>query len=157
MDCKAPIGLKFSILQRAFRRRVDAMLAEKGLTSVQLSVLGQLDRLKRGEAAEISQRDLEKAAKVSHSTMADIIKRLEKKGFVAVYPSEDDRRCKRIEPTELAGQLGTELSELDEEVFSQLCAGMSQEQICALRGAIDIMLENVGAFSVVKGCDKDKC
>lgn len=35
MDCEIPIGARFSILHRSFRRRIDELIGEQGLTGVQ--------------------------------------------------------------------------------------------------------------------------
>ena len=66
MDDKLPMGLRFSLLHRAFKRRMDALLSEKELTGVQFGVLGALIRRERQGAEEISQRDLEEATHVGH-------------------------------------------------------------------------------------------
>ena len=156
MDKELPIGLQFAIVNRAFRRQVDEMLAEKGLTSVQFGVLGQLNKLETEGADEINQRDLENAARVSHSTMTEIVKRLEKKGFVRCCPGEKDGRCKRIEATPLAKELGNELNKLDEKVFAALCEGMDDEERAALRAALKLMLSNTVSLGSGKGCEKEK-
>ena len=156
MDREIPIGLQFAIVNRAFRRQVDEMLAEKGLTGVQFAVLGQLNKLENEGLDEINQRDLENAARVSHSTMTEIVKRLEKKGFVRCCPGEKDGRCKRIEATPLARELGSELSKLDEKVFASLCAGMEDAEKTALRDAVKLMLSNAEGFNSGKGCEKEK-
>ena len=156
MDKEYPIGLQFAIVNRAFRRQVDDMLAEKDLTGVQLSILGQLNKLEGEGAEEINQRDLEKAAHVSHSTMTEIVKRLEKKGFVRCCPGMRDGRCKRIEATPLAKQLGDELIRLDENVFAALCSGMEDAEKTALRAALKLMLSNAESFGGGKGCEKKK-
>ena len=59
MERPMPMGLRFSLLHRAFLRRLDARLQEKGLTGVQFGVLGQLERLRCEGRAEVNQRDLE--------------------------------------------------------------------------------------------------
>ncbi len=54
-----------------------------GLTAVQLRVLGELSRAESMGACEINQKDLEKALAVTHPTMTEIIKRLEKKKLLS--------------------------------------------------------------------------
>jgi len=156
LDREYPIGLQFAIVNRAFRRRVDEMLAEKDLTGVQFGVLGRINKLESEGTEEINQRDLENATRVSHSTMTEIIKRLEKKGFVRCFPGRKDGRCKRIEATALARELGCELERLDEEVFATLCDGMRDGEKDALRAALKTMLSNAEDFGGGKGCEKEK-
>ena len=137
-----PMGVRFSLLHRAFRRKLDEMLGEKELTGVQFGVLGQLRRLRRDGRAEINQRDLEAATHVTHPTMTEIVKRLEKQGFVVCTPSERDRRFKCIKPTDKAAALQREMDELDESIYQELCRGLTPEEIAVFRTVTDKMLDN---------------
>ena len=145
MDEKLPVGLRFSLLHRAFRRRMDALLSEKELTGAQFGVLMALLHLEREGAEEISQRALEDRSRVTHATMTEILKRLEKKGFVSMEQSLRDRRSKCIHALDRAYRLKEELAELEEETFAWLCTGLRQEEIAALLAATDRMLHNAYA------------
>ncbi len=137
-----PIGAKFAIIHRAFRRELDAMLREKGLTGAQFGVLKALDRLERERGGETSQRDLEELSRSSHPTMTEILKKLEKKGFIETCPSETDRRRKRIVQTEKARELGRETFAMDEETFARFSAGLDAVQTAQLGEMLDMLLEN---------------
>ena len=147
MEKNMPMGLRFSLLHRAFLRRLDARLQEKGLTGVQFGVLGQLQRLRGEGGAEVNQRDLERATHVTHPTMTEILKRLEKQGFVQCAPSERDRRFKSVYPTEKAAALRQEMDELDGQIFRELCRGLADEDVERLTAMTETLLKN--AFS---GC-----
>lgn len=151
MEQEIPIGLRFSIIHRSFKKRVDELLKEKELTAVQLGVLSQLRRLEREGSEEIRQRDLELAAHMSHPTMTELLKRLERKELVELCPSAQDRRCKLIRSTDKAEALRAQLGEVDREVFDWLCRGMDEKQIETLLSAMDIMLENAAGCC----CGKD--
>ena len=138
-----PIGLRFSLLHRAFMKQLDARLQEKGLTGVQFGVLSQLRRLQLAGREEINQRDLEEATHVTHPTMTEIVKRLEKQGFVVCTPSERDRRFKSIRPTDRAAALQREMDELDDSIFRELCRGLTAEEVDALRALTDKLLDNI--------------
>jgi DNA-binding MarR family transcriptional regulator len=142
MDGNMPIGLRFSLLHRSFKKKMDEMLAEKELTGVQFGVMGALMRMERCGKEEISQRDLEEATRLAHPTMTEILKRLEKKEFLRAEQSGRDRRCKCIHATEKAYLLRDEIAEVENETFSWLCKGLSPEQIEALLSATDVMLQN---------------
>ena len=154
MRSDMPIGLRFSLLHRAFIRQMDQRLREKDLTGVQFGVLAALIRLEERGEAELSQRDLENASRVTHPTMTEIIKRLEKKGFLLCRPGRLDRRRKCVSSTEKARSLRREMDELDHSVFLWLCRGMSREQMEQLIGAIDRMLENA-AVCCGKGSEEN--
>lgn len=142
MEQTMPMGLRLTLLHRAFRRQLDERLQAQGLTGVQFGVLSQLRRLQCGGQREINQRDLEGAMQVTHPTMTEIIKRLEKQGFVACAPSERDRRFKSIRPTEKAAALHQELHELDESVFRELCRGFTPEEVAQFTDFTARMLKN---------------
>ena len=144
MEKEMPIGLRFSLLHRSFKKQLDEQLKEKELTGVQFGVLGQLDRLERSGQGEVYQKDLELATHVTHPTMTEIIKRLEKQGFVVCRPGKKDRRYKCICSTEKSKQLGREMAEVDRQVFDRLCSGLSAEQKASLIAMTDIMLDNAG-------------
>ena len=148
-----PVGLRFSLLHRAFRRRMDALLSEKDLTGVQFGVLGALVRLEKDGQNEISQSALEERTRVSHATMTELLKRLEKKDFLRCEQSPRDRRFKIIRPMEKAYALIGELAELENETFSWLCTGLSPEQVESMLSATDVMLRNAFENCRKKGCD----
>ena len=149
-----PYGMRFSILGRTFKRQLDERLLEKDLTGVQLGVLKELEQLEASGAAEVNQRDLEKASHVTHPTMTEILKRLERKGFVCCCQSSLDRRHKRISSTEKSMQLRQELSCMDEAILEELSRGLSQQQLETLWEILDVMLDN--AFNICrKGCDEN--
>lgn len=142
MEHELPYGLRFSLLGRFFKKRLNEQLMEKELTGVQLSVLKELERLEDSGSSEIRQRDLENISHVTHPTMTEILKRLERKEFISCRRSSTDRRSKCISTTEKSRQLRQELSEMDEAVLTELSQGLSREQVAQLWEITDVMLEN---------------
>ena len=65
-------GLRFSILDREFKKKLEERANRMGLTAVQLRVLGELSRLESMGIEEINQKDLEKVIAVTHPTMTEI-------------------------------------------------------------------------------------
>ena len=146
-----PAGLRFSILHRSFMKQLDRLLQEQGLTGVQFGVLGQLRRLEEAGQEEINQRDLETATRVTHPTMTEIIKRLERQGYIVCAPSARDRRFKSIRSTEKALALRSETAELDGRIFAQLTRGLSGEEIASLLSVTDKMIDNAALCCAKKG------
>jgi DNA-binding MarR family transcriptional regulator len=135
--------LRFSILNRAFKRKLEERAGEMGLTAVQLRVLGELRRLEVLGNSEINQRDLEHAVSVTHPTMTEIIKRLEKKGAVVCTTSSTDKRHKKINTTPPYANIHVELEQMDQTVFQELCQGLSQQQVEAFLQLSSVMIDNV--------------
>lgn len=150
MKKEMPLGVRFSIIDRCYKRQMDQRLKAYELTGVQFGVLRALDRLELSGAAEVKQRDLERMSHVTHPTMAEILQRLEKKDYIVCRRSELDRRSKCIASTERAKSLHNEMRATGDEVTAELCKGLSEEQTQELFAITDIILDN--AFSL-KGED----
>jgi DNA-binding MarR family transcriptional regulator len=145
MEHDMPPGLRFSILNRAFKRKLEERASEMGFTAVQLQVLGELRRLEVLGNSEINQRDLEKAVSVTHPTMTEIIKRLEKKGAVVCATSSADKRYKKINTTPQYANIHMELETMDRTVFEELCRGLSGRQVEEFMKLSSVMIDNVTA------------
>lgn len=143
MRYNIPPGLRFSILNRVFKKRLEEHANEMGLTAVQLRVLGELRRLEVTSTNEINQRDLENAVFVTHPTMTEIIKRLEKKGAVICITSGSDKRFKKINSAPEYANIHVELETLDREVFQELCKGLTDEQVETFIKLSDLMMSNI--------------
>ena len=159
MKEKVPVGFRFSVMHRAMKRQIDEYMKSEGLTGVQLFVLGELIQLEKS-GTEVNQRHLEERSRVTHPTMTDILKRLEKKGYILCSRSETDRRNKCIASTDRALGLRQKLEEADELAFGRLCEGLSGEQIAQMDAITQIMAANAMNY-LRKGCDccndKDPC
>lgn len=143
MHHEIPFGIRIAIIDRAFKRRVETRAQKMDLTAVQMRVLGELSIRETSGCAEINQKDLERALQVTHPTMCEIMKRLEKKGFVQCVISAVDRRYKKISSTEKAKHLHTEMLQQDERVIAELCRGLSPEEISAFLAMTDVILGNI--------------
>lgn len=159
MEEKAPEGLRFSLLARATKKQIDDAIRDEGLTGAQLFVLSTLRRLESG-GAEVNQKDLEAVSRVTHPTMTDMLRRLEKKGYVSCRRSEVDRRFKCVASTEKALGLKKRLDEADSAAFRALCEGLTEGEIAQLKSTTDRMVEN--ALKLLgkgwkDGCDQNTC
>ena len=154
MTSQVPMGLRFSLLHRSFKKMMDEMLREQDLTGVQFGVLGALARLERESGAEVHQKDLERLTRVTHPTMTEILKRLEKKELILCEVSDFDRRHKSIRSAPRAQRLLAEAEAVEAATFRRLCRGLSGEQIEQLIAVTDLMLQNA-LEGCGKGCDAD--
>ena len=138
---KMSAGMRFSVIHRVFRKRMDALLSEYELTGPQLCVLGQLSRLS-AENGEVNQREIENAVHLSHASVTAMLQRLVSKGFIESCRSESDKRSKCLRLTGKAEALHDSIFALDAQVFDSLCDGMTEPQRELLRELLDIMLNN---------------
>lgn len=140
-----PFGLKIAILNRAFRKKLDEKAGAMGLTSVQLRVLGSISRLEAAGTAEIHQNDLEQLEHVTHPAMTRLLQRLEHKGWIRCMPSAQDRRYKKITCTAQSAGIYKLILAQDEEVFAELCRGLTEAQRQTLSHLFDLILQNIDA------------
>lgn len=142
MNDELPVGLRLSILQREFRRLLNERAETVGLTGVQFVVLQELRRLESLKPPEINQRDLEHAARLTHPTMAEILKHLEKKGFIRCCTGTADKRSKAISSTEKTRLLAGELNHMDDDIFRELTRGIPDTRIEIFLDVMNHMLIN---------------
>lgn len=139
-----PIGVKFSIVGREFKTRIDEMMRDSGLTSVQAGVLLALYKLENcGEGKEVNQKNLEQAMGLTHQTMTEIVKKLEANGFIEVAQSMKDKRSKSIKTTEKSRAIHDNFARTDNKVFAEMCKGISEDKQKELIKTLDAMLDNI--------------
>ena len=92
---------RMSGLTRRFKRSLNDVLAEHGLTFEEWDVLGALRRA--GPPFRRSAGELAKFSELSSGAMTNRLDRLEKAGFVKRLPDPDDRRGVLIELTKAGG------------------------------------------------------
>lgn len=143
MEANIAPGLRFSILDREFKKELEERANRMGLTAVQLRVLGEISRAESRGVCEINQKDLEKALVVTHPTMTEIIKRLEKKNAVTCTQSKVDARYKKINCADEYKNIHIELKEMDWEIFNKICEGIPEEDIQIFLKTSEKMLENI--------------
>ncbi len=139
-----PVGLKFSIVGRTFKSRIDDLVRDSGLTSVQAGVLMALYKFEScGEDREVIQKDLEQAVGLTHQTMTEIVKKLEMNGFIECAQSTKDKRSKSIKTTVKARAIHENMGKTDEKVFKEMCEGISEDKQAELIATLDAMLDNI--------------
>ena len=139
-----PVGVKFSIISRAFKSRIDDLMRDYGLTSVQAGVILALNRFERcGKTDEVNQKDLEQAMGLTHQTMTEIIKKLEANGFVKCSQSTKDKRSKSIKTTDKVGEIHKNMDKTDNMVLEEMCKGIGDDKKKELISMLDVMLDNI--------------
>ncbi len=149
---KKPLGYRFSVLHRASKKFIDEQIKDFDVTGVQLFVLGQLRRLENMGMEEVNQKDLEKASHVTHPTMTELLKRLERKGLIRCERSKTDRRYKCVYSTDKVKDIDRNMRQADERSFAELCRGLTEEQIKQFIAITDIMAANAERI-LEKGCE----
>lgn len=92
---KHPVTI-MSLIKRVdelMKKQINNYLAENGVTFSQMSVLITLEKW---EGHSMKLKEIEKFFGVSQATMAGLVSRLEKNGYVEGYADENDKRIKLI-------------------------------------------------------------
>lgn len=144
-NSNVPMGMCFSVIHHSFRCQMDELLREYELTGPQLGLLGQLHHLEKLRR-EVNQRDVENAAHLSHTTVTEMLKRLEGKGFIVSHPSNKDKRSKCLHTADKAKALHESIHQLDEKVFDMLCRNLTDAQRMEAETILRMMFKNALAM-----------
>ena len=85
-------GHLVKILHCCTEQAITEALEKLELTAAQGRIMGFLARCREPACP----KDVEEDFHLSHPTVSGLLARLEKKGFLELYPDPDDHRCKRI-------------------------------------------------------------
>ena len=85
-------GPRFRLLHWCHDQILNDALAKMDLTAAQGRIMGYITHRPQPPCA----RDIEEHFHLSHPSVSGTLSRMEKKGFIAFRPDEEDRRCKRI-------------------------------------------------------------
>ncbi len=106
------------------------------ITSVQYSILVVLD-----QCGQASQRELCDRVDLDRSTVADLVRRMERRGLVARARDVDDARRNTVTLTERGFAERARLKPLVEEANRRLTEGLTAEQREAMRAGLRALLE----------------
>ncbi|NVI06821.1 MarR family winged helix-turn-helix transcriptional regulator [Paraburkholderia youngii] len=131
---KAPLVCNGSALRKASRRLsqlYDAVLAPCGLSAAQRSVLLQVER-----AGSPTMTELAYAMVLDRSALARNVKPLERVGYLALRPDEDDRRSRRVDLTAAGRAKLAEANRLWRKAQRRFEEVYGEERAAALRVAL---------------------
>ena len=89
---KKHFGHRIRVLHWCTDQAMTAALARMELTAAQGHIMGYLAH----RDAPPCSRDIEEAFQLTHPTVSGLLSRLEKKGFIAFLPDQQDKRSRRI-------------------------------------------------------------
>jgi len=125
-----------------------AALAKMDLTAAQGHIMGYLRR----QASPPCPKDIEQEFHLSHPTVSGLLSRLEKKGFVALCPDAQDRRCKRIHILPKGQQCLQTMYETILDNESKLVKDFTPEEQAQFAALLDRAIANMGVSPC--GCRK---
>jgi DNA-binding MarR family transcriptional regulator len=117
---------RMSGLTRRFKRSLNDVLAEHGLTYEEWDVLGALRRA--GPPFRRSAGDLAKLSELSSGAMTNRLDRLEHAGLVKRLPDPDDRRGVLVELTKAGGEKWLETTGTEAEREALIAAALTKKE-----------------------------
>ncbi|WP_019321598.1 MarR family winged helix-turn-helix transcriptional regulator [Streptococcus mutans] len=99
--------------------------------------------LKDNQGKEIFIKDIEKRLDISKSVTSNLIKRMEKNGFISVIPSRKDRRCKQIVLTPLGQEKAGKITVFLTDLKKLLLKDISQEDLSVARKVFKQIKQNL--------------
>ena len=131
------IGLLGNAVTKLKNKRTQFM----DLTSSQSEAIRYI--LKNHHDREITAADVMKSLRLSQSTVAGIIKRLECKDLIARRVMDNDNRKSVILPTKKGLKLDSKLRQTAAEVEAQLVSGMTDNEIETFNKLLQKALDNI--------------
>lgn len=123
-DFEESVGCWVHMTSRAIRRAIDLELAKEDITFRQFEVLACI-----ALEGEQSQVDLAERLGIEAPTLAGILSRMERDGWLERYGCPDDRRRKRIRVTPKAEAVWARMAECCRRVRVKATAGISAEDL----------------------------
>jgi MarR family transcriptional regulator, transcriptional regulator for hemolysin len=133
------IGYWVALTSHTMRRALDAELAREGITLRQWEVLAWI-----ALAGEISQVELAERLGIEAPTLAGVLARMERDGWLERYCCPHDRRRKRIRATEKAEALWNRMVECCRRVRAVATTGITPTEIAQFRSVCERIRQNLG-------------
>nr|WP_325300009.1 MarR family transcriptional regulator [uncultured Dysosmobacter sp.] len=135
-----PNGLLFKRIHDSLEKRANHELRPKDLTMMQVSVLMTL---RESPEKQLSMKEIERHFQVAQSTVAGIVARLEKKGFIEATGDRSDRRIKLVRLT-AEGEICCKEAETHmHEAEGLLLHGFTEEEKTMLHALLTKVANNV--------------
>lgn len=111
-----------------------------GTTHVHMMAMGYIYQ---NQDRDIFQRDLEKALSVRRPTATNILKRMEKQGFITREPVPGDARLKKIVLTDKAKKHSQNMDSKTNDFEEKLTKGLTKQEIETFIKIIEKMKKNM--------------
>ncbi len=133
-------GPVFKQVHDALEKNANNLLRADGLTMAQMHLLFLLEDCPDGC---YSLKELEKRLRLAQSTMAGIVKRSERKGFVACYGDPHDKRIKHVRITPEGRDICAAARQHMDHSEERFLAGISPAEQALLLELLHRVLQNL--------------
>lgn len=144
-DWENSIGYWICTTSHTLRRALSTRLAEEKITLRQWEVLAWLSR--RGE---LSQTQLAECLQIEPNTLAGVVSRMERDGWLERKPCPHDRRKYTVHPTPRAEVVWARAAEWCRDVRGQALTGFQDDEIRLFKQFCERIQNNLGADASVE-------
>ncbi|MFV0444023.1 MAG: MarR family winged helix-turn-helix transcriptional regulator [Planctomycetaceae bacterium] len=139
-DFENSVGYWMCMTSHAIRRALSTGLAEEGITLRQWEVLAWLSC-----DADVSQVELSECMGIEPPTLAGVLRRMERDGWLRRRSCTDDRRRNRLEPTQKADEVWQRSLRICQQVREQSISGFTAAELSLLKKLCGEIRENLRA------------
>jgi DNA-binding MarR family transcriptional regulator len=150
-DFDQSVGYWLMLATQSIRRVLEARLVDKEITLRQWEVLAWL-----ACDPNLSQSQLAQSMGIEPPTLAGVVNRMARDGWIEKANCEDDRRRCRLSPTPQVEEIWNGSLSVAHEVRSQAIAGISDDELQVLKRVcfrIRDNLSQIGTLEPVEPCD----
>lgn len=133
------LSFRFDEIVRLLSRRIDAALADYGLSRTQWRLLAYVLRHEG-----ITQSELARVLELERASIGSTVDIMERKGLVTRVANPDDRRVWRIAATERAHELLPGLREIIDDMLARTFAGISAADVAQMSAVLNRIVSNLG-------------
>ncbi len=140
LDPYESIGFLCNLTFKAFVSVLEHKLRGTQVSRAQFLALAHLTAL-----GPMSQRELSNLLSITSATAVRLVDRMERDGWVTRQVDPDDRRVKRVVPTDKAGEVWKEVSQCGLATLEQAYRGIEPGEIETVKRILERMRHNLGA------------
>ena len=133
------LSFRFDEIVRLLSRRIDAALADYGLSRTQWRLLAYVMRQEG-----ITQSELARVLELERASIGSTVDIMERKGLVMRIANPDDRRVWQIAPTPRAHDLLPGLRDIVDEIIARTFGGLAATDIARLSDLLNRIATNLG-------------
>lgn len=137
-DFEESVGYWVTMTSHTIRRALDLELAKESITLRQFEVLAWI-----ALEGEQSQVELAERLGIEAPTLAGILARMERDGWLERYGCPEDRRRKRIRATPKAESVWVRMAECCRRVRERAIRGISNEELAELKRICEKLRSNL--------------
>ncbi len=139
LDPYESLGFLCNLTFKAFVSVLERKLKGTQVSRAQFLALAHLTAL-----GPLSQRELSNLLSIAPATAVRLVDRMERDGWVTRQVDPDDRRVKRVVPTDRASEVWEEVSKSGRATLEQAYRGIQPEEIETVKRILERLRRNLG-------------